>query len=98
MHAGQKFYNSNGSDNNVIVWPQGVDVPDTRVDLIPGGDSYKVLKEDGKSFPRQEERRFVGGVAGAPVGGEDLLSGRHRYDLLPDRSELKLVRASLNRN
>jgi hypothetical protein len=46
MHAGQKFYNSNGSDNNVIVWPQGVDVPDTRVDLIPGGDSYKVLKED----------------------------------------------------
>jgi hypothetical protein len=45
MHEGQRLKNSTGSDTVMTVWPRGVDVPDTRVDLMPG-NWYDVEKAD----------------------------------------------------
>jgi hypothetical protein len=45
MHEGQKLKNSTGSDTVMTVWPQGLDVPDSAIDLDIG-QTYTVEKTD----------------------------------------------------
>jgi hypothetical protein len=81
MKVGQKLYNSNSSDTDIVVWPQGVDVPDTRVVLTPGGDSYKVLEEDmGKLRVVVEGSRFRAKKDGGSWGSwQDLPAGSKEF-------------------